>query len=172
MTPPATASATPATINVIHRARRGLTFTANYTYAKSIDTASSAGGDKNILTPVGGQVGGQVVFGGTRANDRSVSTYDQRHVIHGTVIYDLPFGKGRQFLNNVWKPLDFLLGGWTITGLVRLQQRLPLHGVPLRHQPARRLHAHARGRTSIPACRCSIRCGAAIARSAPAASRT
>ena len=81
---------------MVHRAGRGLTFTANYTYGKSIDTASSAGGDKNILTPVGGQVGGQVAFGGTRANDRSVSTYDQRHVIHGTVIYDLPFGKGRQ----------------------------------------------------------------------------
>ena len=70
-------------VNVVHRAGRGLTFTANYTYAKSIDTASSAGGDKNVLTPVGGQVGGQVPFGGTRANDRSVSTFDQRHVIHG-----------------------------------------------------------------------------------------
>ena len=33
-----------------------------------------------------------MVFGGTRAQDRSVSTYDQRHVIHGSAIYDLPFG--------------------------------------------------------------------------------
>ena len=80
---------------MVHRVGRGLTFTANYTYGKSIDDASSAGGDKNVLTPVNGQVGGQVAFGGTRANDRSVSTYDQRHVIHGTVIYDLPFGRGR-----------------------------------------------------------------------------
>ena len=61
----------------------GLTFNANYTLSKSIDDASSAGGDKNVLTPVNGQVGGQVVFGGSRAHDRSVSTYDQRHVIHG-----------------------------------------------------------------------------------------
>jgi len=111
--------------NVIHRVARGLTFTANYTYAKSIDTASSAGGDKNILTPVGGQVGGQVAFGGTRANDRSVSTYDQRHVIHGTAIYDLPFGKGRHFGNSLWKPLDFIVGGWTTTGLVRLNTGFP-----------------------------------------------
>ena len=81
-------------VNVVHRAGRGLTYTANYTYGKSIDTASSAGGDKNVLTPVGGQVGGQVAFGGTRANDRSVSTFDQRHVIHGTVIYDLPVRQG------------------------------------------------------------------------------
>ena len=112
-------------VNVVHRAGRGLTYTANYTYGKSIDTASSAGGDKNVLTPVGGQVGGQVAFGGTRANDRSVSTFDQRHVIHGTVIYDLPFGKGRQLLNNTWKPLDWVIGGWTTTALVRLNTGFP-----------------------------------------------
>jgi hypothetical protein len=112
-------------INVVHRVAAGLTFNANYTYSKSIDDASSAQGDKNILTAVNGQVGGQVVFGGTRGNDRSVSTYDQRHVIHGTAIYDLPFGKGRPLLNNMWKPLDFVLGGWTLTGLVRFNSGFP-----------------------------------------------
>jgi hypothetical protein len=112
-------------INVVHRMATGLTFNANYTYSKSIDDASSAGGDKNILTPVNGQVGGQVVFGGTRALDRSVSTYDQRHVLHGSAIYDLPFGKGRPMLNNMWKPLDFVFGGWTTTGLVRLNSGFP-----------------------------------------------
>ncbi len=112
-------------VNVIHRVGRGLTFTANYTYAKSIDTASSAGGDKNILTPVGGQVGGQVAFGGTRQNDRSVSTYDQRHVLHGTAIYDLPIGRGRRLLTNAWKPLDYAAGGWTVSTLVRLNSGFP-----------------------------------------------
>jgi len=74
---------------------------------------------------VGGQVGGQVAFGGTRANDRSVSTYDQRHVVHGTLLYDLPFGKGRQFANHLWKPLELLVGGWTTTGLVRFNTGFP-----------------------------------------------
>ena len=112
-------------VNVIHRARRGLTFTANYTWAKSIDDASSAGGDKNILTPVGGQTDGQIAFGGTRANDRSVSTYDQRHVINGTYIYDLPFGKGRQLMNHAWRPLEFLVGGWTMTGTLKRVSGFP-----------------------------------------------
>jgi len=110
--------------SVVHRTR-GFTFTANYTYAKSIDTASSAGGDKNILTPVNGHVGGQVVFGGTRQNDRSVSTYDQRHVISGTASYDLPFGQGRRFLNHPWRPLDYLVGGWTLNGLQRVRSGFP-----------------------------------------------
>ena len=112
-------------VNVVHRVARGLSFTANYTYAKSIDTASSAGGDKGILTAVNGQVAGQVIFGGTRANDRSVSTYDQRHVIHGSAIYDLPFGRGQKLLNNTWKPLEYAVGGWTLSGLTRINSGFP-----------------------------------------------
>ena len=112
-------------VNVVHRVARGLTFNFNYTLAKSIDTGSSAGGDKNILTAVNGQVGGQVAFGGTRQNDRSVSTYDQRHVFHGSALYDLPFGRGRYFLRNVWKPLDYVVGGWTMTGLTSMASGFP-----------------------------------------------
>jgi hypothetical protein len=112
-------------VNLTHRATRGLTFTTNYTYGKSIDTASSAGGDKNILTAVGGQVGGQVAFGGTRANDRAVSTFDQRHIFHANAIYDLPFGSGRQFGSHMWRPLDYMVGGWTVTGLTRISSGFP-----------------------------------------------
>jgi hypothetical protein len=112
-------------VSVIRRVGRGLTFSANYTYGKSIDDASSSGGDKNILTPVNGQVQGQGPFGGTRANERSVSTYDIRHVINGTYIWDLPFGRGRALGNQIWKPLDFIVGGWTTTGLIRFSSGFP-----------------------------------------------
>jgi hypothetical protein len=112
-------------VNVVHRVARGLTFNANYTLSKSIDDASSAGGDKNVLTPVNGQVGGQVVFGGSRSADRSVSTYDQRHVIHGSAIYDLPVGRGRYFGQNMPRWADYIVGGWTTTELVRLNSGFP-----------------------------------------------
>ena len=110
-------------VNVTHRVARGLTFIVNYTLSKSLDDASGAGGDKNILTT--GQVNGQVAFGGLRALDKSVSTYDQKHVFHATAIYDLPVGRGRKFLTNAWKPLDYLVGGWTTTGLFRLNTGFP-----------------------------------------------
>ena len=113
-------------VNVVHRVARGLTFSANYTYSKSMDDASSSGGDKNILTPVNGQVDGQVSFGGTRHNDRSVSTYDMRHVINGTYVYDLPLGRGRALGGNLWKPLDYIVGGWTASGLIRLSGGFPM----------------------------------------------
>jgi Carboxypeptidase regulatory-like domain len=112
-------------VNFQHRVSRGLTFTANYTWAKSIDDASSSGGDKNILTAVGGQVDGQVAFGAPRYLDRSVSTYDQRHTINSTLIYDLPFGHGRKIGNGVWKPIDFFVGGWTVSGIERLNSGFP-----------------------------------------------
>ncbi len=111
-------------INVVHRAAKGLTFTANYTRAKSIDTGSSAGGDKGILSSVNGQVGGQVAFGGTRQNDRSVSTFDQRNVVHANAIYDLPFGRGRKLLSNS-KIADLVVGGWTVTGIERFSSGFP-----------------------------------------------
>jgi hypothetical protein len=112
-------------VNVVRRVARGLTFTANYTLSKSIDDASSAGGDKNVLTAVNGQVGGQVVFGGTRAADRGVSTYDQRHVIHGSTIYDLPFGRSQRFGANMPRWANYIVGGWTTTELVRINSGFP-----------------------------------------------
>ena len=112
-------------VNVVHRVARGLTFTSNYTFGKSIDDGSSAGGDKNVLTAVGGQTDGQVAYGAPRYLDRSVSTYNQTHVIHGSYIYDLPFGRGRAIGNNMWKPLDLIAGGWTTSGTITFNSGFP-----------------------------------------------
>jgi hypothetical protein len=112
-------------INVVHRMSGGITFTTNYTYAKSIDDASSSGGDKNVLTAAGGFTDGQAAFGATRANDRSVSTFDQRHVFNATYIWDLPFGRGRHVGNHLWKPLDILVGGWTTSGTLKYASGFP-----------------------------------------------
>jgi len=112
-------------VNMVHRASRGLTVQSNFTWAKSIDDASSAGGDKNVLTNVGGQVDGLVAFGASRSLDRSVSSYDQRFVFNNSLLYDLPFGRGRAFLTNAWKPLDWVVGGWTTSGIIRINSGFP-----------------------------------------------
>lgn len=112
-------------VSMVHRAGAGVTFLANYTYAKSIDDASSSGGDKNILTAIGGFTDGQAAFGAARSDDRSVSTFDQRHVINGTYIWDIPLGGGRRFANHLWRPLDYLAGGWTTSGTMRFYSGFP-----------------------------------------------
>ena len=46
-------------------------------------------------------------------------------MIHGSAIYDLPVGRGRQFGTNMPKALDYVVGGWTTTELVRLNSGFP-----------------------------------------------
>ena len=111
----------------LHRARRGLTFTANYTWAKSIDDASSAGGDKNILTPVGGQTDGQIAFGGTRnrvEGDTFVTQYASSNLLARWILrQDGRVGRGQR----VHGRRMFVVG--LMAGLLRI-----LHGlVPVAH---------------------------------------
>ena len=112
-----------AYVSVVRRMASGLSFSANYTFAKSLDDASDAGTDKNVLSA--GRVDGQVALGGTRQNDHSVSIFDIKHVFNTTMLWDLPFGKGRRFLNDGPWPLQGLVGNWTTTAAVKITSGLP-----------------------------------------------
>ena len=105
-------------IDVRRRIGRGFSFTANYTFARSIDDASDASPDVRVLTT--GSVRGQVSLGGTREGDRALSSFDVEHNFSSTFTYDLPFGKGRYFFKNAPWYVNGPLGGWTTTGIFRL----------------------------------------------------
>jgi len=111
-------------VDVRRRVSRGLTFTANYTYGKSIDDASDASPDvRTLTTPT--NLGQQISYGIPRTSDRAISTFDIKHNFSSTFIYDMPFGHGRQFLGDAPGIVDSVVGGWTISGLVRLQGGQP-----------------------------------------------
>lgn len=110
-------------VSVIRRLRSGLDFRANYTFGKSIDDASDASPDRFVLTT--GSTQGHVTFGAPRSVDRALSSFDIKHNFNTTFIYDLPFGPGRRFLNQAWKPMEILAGGWTLSGLFRMQSGYP-----------------------------------------------
>ncbi len=111
-------------IDVRRRITNGIAFTANYTYGKSLDDASDASPDKNILTS-GNTQGSNVSFGAPRSSDYAISTYDVKHAFSSTFIWDLPFGHRRQFFTKGWAPLDAVIGGWTMSGVFRLQGGYP-----------------------------------------------
>ncbi len=91
-------------VRVRKRLAHGLGFSANYTYSKSIDDASSIGG--------GGVVVAQDPF--DIAADRGLSSFDQRHKFNGNWIYDLPFGENRRFAQKgAW---SHILDGWQWSG--------------------------------------------------------
>lgn len=111
-----------AYVNFVWRSKRGLNLTSNYTFGKTMDDGTGPN-DKFVLT--GGQNAGEASFGAPRSYDRSVSSYDQKHVFNTSVIYDLPLGRNKSFLNNLPRPVDYMVGGWTISGISRVLSGLP-----------------------------------------------
>lgn len=110
-------------IDVRRRIRGGLTFTANYTRAKSIDDASDASPDR-VLTTSSTQ--GHVSYGVPRSVDRGLSTYDIANNFSATFIYDLPIGRGRHgLLEKAPGVVDAILGGWTVSGVFRMPGGTP-----------------------------------------------
>jgi hypothetical protein len=89
----------------------GLLMNFAYTYGKVIDNQS---GD-----PVGTSYSPttSTVMDSTNLRlDRGPADFDQRHVATVTWIYELPFGKGKHFLNTSNWLAQFVLGGWSLQG--------------------------------------------------------
>jgi hypothetical protein len=81
----------------------GLQFDANYTWSHTLGTATA------------NQWQGVINQFTARDLRRSYgpTLFDLRHVVHVNATYDLPLGKGKQFLNRSG-PVDKVAGGWTI----------------------------------------------------------
>jgi hypothetical protein len=82
----------------------GLSFNANYVWSHFLDDQDSAGW--------GGRGGTQVYQNAfDPASNYGSSNFDVRNALKGSVVYQLPVGKGRRFLNqNAF--LDAVAGGW------------------------------------------------------------
>ena len=111
-------------VSVQRRVSRGLTFTANYTYGKSLDDASDSSPDVRVLTSPT-TLGQEVSYGVPRSRDRSYSTFDITHLFNSTAVWDIPIGKGRTFLGNAPSAVNAVVGGWTISGVYRMQGGQP-----------------------------------------------
>ncbi len=95
---------------------RGLSALLSYTWSKSIDDASnffSSTGDPNFP---------QNSYN-LRA-ERGRSNFDVRQRFSASYSYDLPFGKGRRYLNDS-RVLSNVFGGWQTLGIVTLQSGRP-----------------------------------------------
>jgi hypothetical protein len=111
-------------ISWVRRPTQGLTVSTNYTFGKSLDDASDSAPEGATLTSQFTQVSG-ASFGGTRSLDRSVSAFDVKHSLMASVLYDLPFGRKRQFFTTMPKALDAVFGNWSVSGIERLRSALP-----------------------------------------------
>jgi hypothetical protein len=89
------------------RTHRGLEYTLNYTYAKSLTNSS---GNYSVSNT---SFNGLSVQNGYDLNaDYGPSAMDIRHSLNFVGVYDLPFGHGRAYGNNASRFVDAALGGW------------------------------------------------------------
>jgi hypothetical protein len=99
------------------RFAKGLSFNLSYTLAKHL---SDAAGPR----PTGwaGETGGgRVTNSLDRRADRGDVFATRRHRSLTTLVYELPFGKGRTFMNNAGRAADAIVGGWSISSILTLQ---------------------------------------------------
>ena len=96
-----------------------LAMVAVYTWAKSLDDKSAAAG-----------VGGTNAFAGHMNEndpklDHGLSDFDVNHRFVTSLVYKLPFGRGKRFGGNINKAADLALGGWQVTGITTFQKGFP-----------------------------------------------
>jgi hypothetical protein len=87
----------------------GLTYSANFTWSKSLDTSSGIRGTNTDILP---------------QNSRCIpceygySAFNIPHLFVGSVIYNLPFGKGQTLMSNAGGLLNEIAGGWQVSSIV------------------------------------------------------
>ena len=95
------------------RFSHGLNFLANYTFSKNMEI-NGTGGSSSF-----GQNGGTTfpVDSWNLHNEKAVGALDVPHVFVISGGYELPFGKGKSWLNSDG-PLSYILGGWQVNSIL------------------------------------------------------
>ncbi len=106
-----------ASVKVTKRYTNGLTYLAAFTWAKSIDDASSIRtNDGDTLFPQNSHC---------LRCERGNSIFNTKSRFVTSLLYDLPFGKGRSFdIGN--KVLNAVVGGWQVGTIFTYQTGFPL----------------------------------------------
>jgi len=95
----------------------GLSYGFNYVWSHFLDEQDSSGW--------GSHMGAQYYQDAYNARaNYSNSNFDVRHNFKGQVVYALPIGRGKQFLNSN-ALMDAVIGGWQISGTIHLSTGQP-----------------------------------------------
>lgn len=99
-----------ASLSVQKRYSKGLTYTAAFTYGRSYDFGTHNAFDLSHPGP--------------DALSRGPEDADRRFVLVFSHVWELPFGKGRAYMNK-GGAADEVLGGWRISGIESVESGLP-----------------------------------------------
>jgi len=103
--------------SVTKRMSNGISLSFNYVWSHMLDSQDSSGWGGR-----GGPQNWQIA--NDPAANYSNSNFDIRNAFKGYAIYQLPFGKGRHFVNNNMLA-DEVIGGWQVSGTLYLSTGTP-----------------------------------------------
>lgn len=104
-------------LEVRRRLSAGLYFQANYTFQKIMTDVTDDGINQTRVAPY--------LDNNNKHLDYARASFDTAQFFNFNAIYELPFGKGKRFLNEgTW--LNRLVGGWQITSIVQINTGAPL----------------------------------------------
>jgi hypothetical protein len=104
-------------VKLQRRFSKGLTYMTGYTWSKSVDDGSAIRvHDTDVLFPQSSY---------NLHAQRGLSSFHQSHRAVTSVLYDLPVGRGRRFLNR-GGAADAIVGGWELGSIFTLQTGFPM----------------------------------------------
>src|SRR5215813_5583819 len=95
------------------RFTNGFLLTTSYTFGKALAYRSDGGSD-------GGTAFNYLDF----RRNYLVTSYNRTHTFVASSVYELPFGKGKHWLQSGWQ--NWIAGGWQISGVLTLLSGRPL----------------------------------------------
>jgi len=107
------------------RFSKGLGFQLSYTWSKSKDSRSFDPVFTTVATGTGQAAGNTPFDNGNRDLNYSWSDFDRRHQFLGTYVYEIPFGRDRWLGKGMPKAVDYLVGGWQLSGNIRITSGRP-----------------------------------------------
>jgi hypothetical protein len=105
-----------AEVQIRHRLSSGFSVEGTYTFAKNLTNAGNAS-----AVGFAGDYGSSLVnlYDAGYARGNSAGTRRDRFLFTG--IYELPFGRGRHFLNNSNKVVNGVFGGWQLSTITMIE---------------------------------------------------
>ena len=106
-------------LNLNHRFSHDLSLRANYTWSKALDDGDS------LNQTTAGNAPGLVANPYDIRADWGPATYDVRNLGSIGLVYALPFGNGKSYVNNLGNVSNAFVGGWSVTSIVIAQSGFP-----------------------------------------------
>jgi hypothetical protein len=114
-------------LTVRKRMSDGVLFNINYTLSHSLDHGSAPERGSVIIGGFSGPgYSGSTINTWRLDQEYANSDFDMRHQFNASWVVELPFGQGRAFASNISGVANQILGGWQVSGILRMNSGLPL----------------------------------------------